>query len=529
VFQQILDSTLAGVPKVICYLDDILVAGVDEADHLRTLSLVFQRLLDAGFRLNKDKCKFQQTSVVYLGHRIDIEGLHPTDEKLSAILDAPAPKDVSALKSFLGLIMFYSRFLPNHSTVLGPLNRLLKKNVSWRWTEIEQDAFTQAKKMLLESHTLVHYDDRLPLYLSCDASSYGAGVVLSHHIDGQYRPVAFASVTLTSAQKNYSQLDKEAFAIIFGLKRFHQFLAGREFTIITDHQPLLNLLNPHCATPLQSTARVKRWKLIMSSYKYKLMYRNTKAHCDSDGMSRVPLNCSWSPMSDNVECHFFEDEIVTNVTHDMIQRHIKKDPVLSKVLRYTMCGWPSVVDPDLAPFKSRRMEISIEQGCLLWGTRVIVPVSLRKAVLSELHETHPGMSKMKMLARSYVWWPGLDREIENKVSNCSVCQAMRNDPPTAQIHPWTFPSKPWSRVHIDYAGPVGGYMYLVVVDAYSKYPEVVKMTTTTSDATIRELREIFSRHGLCEVLVSDNGPQFVSREFEDFCKANGIVHRTSAI
>jgi hypothetical protein len=138
--------------------DDILVAGIDEADHLRTLSLVFQRLLDAGFKLNKDKCKFQQTSVVYLGHRIDMEGLHPTDEKLSAILDAPAPKDESALKSFLGLIMFYSRFLPNHSTVLGPLNRLLKKDVSWRWTEIEQDAFTQAKKMLLKSHTLVQYD-----------------------------------------------------------------------------------------------------------------------------------------------------------------------------------------------------------------------------------------------------------------------------------------------------------------------------------------------------------------------------------
>ena len=529
VFQQILDSTLAGIPKVICYLDDILVAGVDHADHMKTLAVVFQRLLDAGFQLNKAKCKLEKKAVTYLGHIIDSEGLHPTSDKLSAILDAPPPKDESALRSFLGLMMFYSRFLPNHSTVLAPLNRLLKKNVRWQWTVVEENAFADAKKMLVESSTLVHYDERLPLFLSCDASSYGAGAVLCHRIDGVDRPVAFASVTLTDAQKNYSQLDKEAFGIIFGLKRFHQFLAGRKFTIITDHKPLLHLLDPDRPTPLQCSARVKRWKLILSSYKYTLDYRSTKLHLDSDGLSRLPLPKSWAPKSSNVECHFFEDEIVTSVTHDMIKRHTKKDPVLSKVFRYTMNGWPAVVDPDLVPYKSRMLELSIEQGCLLWGSRVIIPRSLRKAVLSELHETHPGMSKMKMLARSYVWWSGMDREIEEKVSNCNICQMMRNDPPTSQVHPWIFPNKPWSRLHIDYAGPVGGNMYLVVVDAYSKYPEVVKMSSTTSEATIRALREMFSRHGLPEVLVSDNGPQFVSGEFEEFCKANGIAHRTSAI
>ena len=173
--------------------------------------------------------------------------------------------------------------------MLAPLNGLLKKDVKWRWTVVEQNAFSNAKKMLAESQTLVHYDERLPLYLSCDASSYGAGAVLCHRIDGMDRPVAFASVTLTDPQKNYSQLDKEAFGIVFGLKRFHQFLAGLEFTIITDHKPLLNLLDPHRPTPLQCSARVKRWKLILASYKYSLVYRNTKAHFDADGLSRLPL------------------------------------------------------------------------------------------------------------------------------------------------------------------------------------------------------------------------------------------------
>ena len=185
---------------------------------------------------------------------IDGNGLHPTDEKLKAVQDAPRPKDVTALKSFLGLLMFYSRFLPNHSTILAPLNRLLKKDVKWAWTKTEEQAFFNAKKLLLESQTLVHYNDALSFYLSCDASSYGAGAVLSHYIDNQYRPIAFASCTLTQAQKNYSQLDKEAFSIIFGLKKFHQYLSGREFTILTDHRPLLSLFAPDRLIPLHVAA-----------------------------------------------------------------------------------------------------------------------------------------------------------------------------------------------------------------------------------------------------------------------------------
>ena len=255
---------------------------------------MFKRLKSAGFKLNKSKCQFEKKSVTYLAHRIDAEGLHPTESNLKAIQDAPAPKDVTQLKSFLGLIMFYSRFLPFHSTVLAPLNILLRKGVPWKWTTIEENAFGAAKRLLLDSQTLVHYDDSLPLYLSCDASSYGAGAVLSHRINGQDRPVAFASCSLTEAQKNYSQLDKEAFSIIFGLKRFHQFLCGRSFTIITDHKPLLQLLGPSRPVPVQAAARLQRWALILASYDYKLEYRCTSAHADADSMSRLPLSDTWA-------------------------------------------------------------------------------------------------------------------------------------------------------------------------------------------------------------------------------------------
>ena len=247
-FQRIMDNLLSDLPKAVSRLDDILVAGIDEEDHFRTLSLVLERLLAAGFRLNK----------AYLGHKIDGEGLNPTEDKLAAIRDTPRPKDVTALKSFLGLIMFYSRFMPHHSTILAPLHNLLKKDTPWKWSKVEEDSFVAAKELILNSQTLVHYDHTLPLYLSCDASSYGAGAVLSHKMNGQFRPVAFASCTLTSAQKNCSQIEKEAFSVIFGLKRFCQYLYGRSFIILTDHRPLLSLFGPKNPVPAHAAARLQR-------------------------------------------------------------------------------------------------------------------------------------------------------------------------------------------------------------------------------------------------------------------------------
>ena len=177
--------------------------------------------------------------------------------------------------------MFYSRFTPHHSTVLAPLHQLLKKGTPWRWSKVEEGTFVAAKQLILSSQTLVHYDHTLPLFLSCDASSYGA-VVLPHQIDGQFRPVAFASCTLTHAQQNYSQLEKEAFSIIFGLKRFRQYLYGCSFTILTDHRPLLTLLGPQKPVPAHAAARLQRWVLILASFNYKIEYRSTGAHADAD-------------------------------------------------------------------------------------------------------------------------------------------------------------------------------------------------------------------------------------------------------
>ncbi|XP_041349159.1 uncharacterized protein K02A2.6-like [Gigantopelta aegis] len=194
-----------------------------------------------------------------------------------------------------------------------------------------------------------------------------------------------------------------------------------------------------------------------------------------------------------------------------------------------MTGWPEKSpDVDFDPFFHRRNELTVHQGCLLWGMRVIIPHSSRKKILEELHEGHIGVVKMKALARSHVWWPGIDKGIEILAQSCVGCQEVKTAPPKAPIHPWEWPTKPWERIHVDFAGPFLGTMFLIMVDGFSKWPEVVQMNKTTSGRTVEVLRTIFARNGLPIQLVSDNGPQFTSEEFATFMKANGVKHVTSA-
>ena len=182
----------------------------------------------------------------------------------------------------------------------------------------------------------------------------------------------------------------------------------------------------------------------------------------------------------------------------------------------------------LKPFQRRKYELSIHDGCLLWGSRVVVPPQGRDKVKQELHEGHPGATRMKALARSFVWWPQIDQDLEELVKRCDDCQRFRNQPPVVPLQPWEWPEKPWIRVHADYAGPFLGRQFLILVDAHSKWMEVKVVNNATSAVTIDQMRSIFATHGIPEMLVTDNGTVFTSEEFNSFTKQNGIRHVTSA-
>ena len=290
VFQKAMDTILQGLPQVICYLDDILVTGSTPQEHLQNLAVVLERLSQHGIRLKEKKCSFMQDSVDYLGHHIDAQGIRTSPSKVEAITKAPAPNNVTQLRSFLGMVNYYGKFLHNLSSQLHPLHALLKHGTKWHWSEECDRVFKQVKTKLSETPVLMHYDPKLPIRLAGDASNYRIGTVLSHvDAKGQEHPIAFVSRTLSQCEKNYSQVEKEALSLIFGIRKFHKYVYGRHFTLVTDHRPLTALFGPKSGVPPLAAGRLQRWALLLSSYDYTIEFRPTTAHANADGLSRLPL------------------------------------------------------------------------------------------------------------------------------------------------------------------------------------------------------------------------------------------------
>ena len=240
IFQRVMDSKLSGIPFVHVRVDDILMSGKNDKEHLRNLEAVMQALKEAGLTLNPSKCSFMKGQVTYCGHIISKEGLQPMASNVDAVLKAPVPTNVSQLKSFLGMANYYHSFLPNLATVSEPLHQLLRSGVDWRWTTSCGGAFEKLKSMLCKAPVLTHFDLNQPIEVHCDASPFGVGEVLSHVMaDGTERPVSYCSRTLTAAERNYAHIEKEGLALVFSVKKFHQYLYGNKFVLKADHKPLI--------------------------------------------------------------------------------------------------------------------------------------------------------------------------------------------------------------------------------------------------------------------------------------------------
>ena len=349
-----MENVLKGIPKVIVYLDDILISGADEPEHLQILEQVLIRLDNAGLRVKKEKCEFLVPSITYLGHKIDANGLHPLLEKVKAVEDVPSPQNIHELRAYLGLISHYSKFLPNMPTVLSPLYKLLLKSTKWCWSDKANKAFQDSKKLLTSSSLLVHFDPKLKLTLACDASAYGIGVVLAHkYPNGSEKPIAYASRTLTKAEQNYSQIEKEGLTCIYGVKHFHSYLFGHSFDLITDHKPLLTLFHEHKPTSPQASARIHRWSLLLAAYEYKIVSRGTQLHGNADGLSRLPLPSTTSDLPMAPELVLLLEHLAESpVTASDNKKFTRCDPVLSQVLLFVMQGWLNKCDTTLSAYQN---------------------------------------------------------------------------------------------------------------------------------------------------------------------------------
>ena len=277
-FQKAMGMILQGLPGVICFIDDILVSGRTEEEQFFRLEEVLKRLKNYGLRVKKNKCAFLKESVEYLGHKLDASGLHPLSSKVEAIVQAPEPQNVQQLRSFLGLLNYYGKFIKNLATLLHPSNKLVQQNFMWSWSMDCKIAFKRAKQELASSKVLAHYDIKLPIKLAADASSYGVGAVISHvYPDGTERPIAFASRTLSMAEQNYAQLEKEALGLVFGAKRFPLFVRKDFHTGYGS----MTILGPKTGIPSLAAVRLQRWAIVLSAYQYDIEFKRT-AHGNAD-------------------------------------------------------------------------------------------------------------------------------------------------------------------------------------------------------------------------------------------------------
>lgn len=438
IFQKTLEGLLSQFDNVFCYQDDIVVTGKNFSEHLKTLKQVLLKLQAAGLRLNVTKCEFFKDKISYLGFDIDKNGISKNKDRIKSVLNAPRPSNISELRAFIGMANCYSKFIADFAQKLTPLYTLLQKDVPFVWSNSCDETFKTIKADICSDNVLVHFNPKLPIILSTDASGAAISGVLSHKYDDtSIKPIAYVSRALNKAELNYSTIEKEALAIIFSVVKLRQYLLGNFFTLLTDHKPLLTIFGEHKGIPAMAAARMQRWAFLLSGFNYTIQYVKGSLNI-ADSLSRIAQQ---ETTQIETECSYINYIGFVNtlqLSYKDIAIHTRRDPVLSKLLEHIQNGTvEQLKDIEFSAFRSKSLELTVECGCILWGYRTVIPTKLREAVLQDLHTSHLGVVKTKALARSYVYWPNLDRDIENLIKKCEPCQLSQASPEKSLLIPWT--------------------------------------------------------------------------------------------
>ena len=358
-----MEGLLKDISGVVVYLDDILIKGKRRTEHLGNLREVLKRLQEAGLRLQRNKCNFMQDSVEYLGHRIDRDGLHLTEEKVRAINNAPRPQGVSKLKAYLEMLTYYSKFLPDRATVLAPLTLFCKKEQFGNSQTLRTGLF---KRLLTSSQMLVHYNSKLPLVVVCDASPFGLGAVLFHRCEnGDELPIAFVSRSLSTAERKFAQIDRKGAAIVFAVSKSQRYIYGRHFELVSDHKPLMGLLGKGRNIPVTTSARIQRWALLLAGYQY--IFKAGKSNLNADALSRVPLSeLPQHECQSEAMIYVLEELEKLPVSAKQVAAWTTSYPVLSQVRTWVREGWPNRSSATVQSKEScmnclRRMTVSSEE------------------------------------------------------------------------------------------------------------------------------------------------------------------------
>ena len=519
---------LSGLDGVVSMVDDILVYAPDINTHNERLFKVLQRLQENNVTLKYDKCEFGVTSLKFLGFQISSKGVEADPDKIRAISHFPAPKNVTEVRRFLGLFNQVAKFVKNVSHETAPIRALLQKDKEFYWGPDQEKCFKNLKSFLTSNTVLAHYSPMNETRIESDAATEGVGSLLLQKIGEDWRPVCYASRSLSDVEKRYAVIEKELLGITFACSRFRDYLVGlSHFEIITDHSPLVSLLNVKNIDEL--SPRLQRMRLKIAGLPYVVKYCKGSLNVSADCLSRAPVDDSSENFDSELkaaEISFIQSMAVSDNKLSLIISEQKKDPILSRVRNFCLEGWPRKIPISVQQFSAVSSELCIINDVLCKSNRIVIPGSLRIDTLNRIHEGHLGIIKCLEKARSCVWWPGITRHIKDRISTCDVCCRMITNKAEPLIAA-EFPSRPWQKVSTDLFY-CEGKTYLVVIDSYSRWIECPLLLSTTSNGVITHLKSIFARLGVPEQIFSDGGPQFSSYEFDEFAKNYGFEHVTSS-
>lgn len=514
VFQRIMRTALGSLELfAVAYLDDILVfTGPDDLDlHLQHVRQVFERLRQYCLKIRASKCQLARRSVIYCGHKLNQKGFTPSEKHIAALKEMKPPTSTKQVRAFLGLVNFFRRFCDSFAILAEPLNHLLHKGVPFEWNQAHQESFDALLKVLTSPPVLQAPKAGLPFIIYTDASLKGLGATVLQPGEGnQLHVITYISRGLSDAEKNYTVSEIELLALIFVLEHQRHILLGHPISWYTDHKPLSFLRQK-----IAKSSRLTRWLLQIQEFDVNFNYVPGPENGMADWLSRTPVE-------------------VNAVTLDaynagkVIRLATQNDPLLQEVIQFCLHNWMHAegtgLDPALKPYLAARRHLTYRTGLLFHKNRLVVPEGCRSYVLGVLHRSHSGINRMLRLARQYVWWPELTTQADQHVALCSSCQSLANAAKPAPVVAWPKAHHPWERMHMDFAGEFEGAFWLILVDVSTKYPFVERMSTITSAATINQLEKIFGYFSCPGTLVSDNGPQLVSAEFETYLDARGITH-----
>lgn len=526
IFQSCFDEIFCDLEGVIILVDDILVWGSTPQENDGRLKKVLERAYERNVRFNLNKCQFKKSKVKYIGHVFTDKGIKVDNDRIKAIVEMDKPNNKDELLTFLGMIAYVGRFVPNLSEVSSTLRNLTKKDSVWLWDANADKAFLDLKNLLINSPTLKYFDVNKPVVLSVDASQHGLGAVILQ----DSLPVAYASRALTNTEIRYAQIEKEALAIVFACNKFHQYIFGKKVLVESDHKPL----EPLFKRPIdQCPARIQRMRLATQKYDIEVKYKPGKELLLADALSRKFLKNEKENFDFEIEQHvhtLINNFPISIEKKELFQKETENDDEMQTLIKYINEGWPKDkknICGIVKPYYGIANELSIIDGLIFKSDKLVVPKNLRSEMLNLIHYNHFGIEKCKARAREILYWPFMSKEIADMVSNCYVCCKYKKAKVKEPLMPREVPHEPWQMVGLDLF-QYKGSDHLLVIDYFSKYAEVSKLKSTDASSVIDITKNIFARFGIPETVCSDNGPQFYNFKMKQFSKDWNFKHDTSS-